>query len=127
MPAIAMITNGPDARSGVDGSSSGAIPVSDATPQTASSATSPSCSSRAWRMTSIPRPADSSVLEAAANAAATSSPTGVAIAKPAFGPVSRTPGVASACRPRKPAADRNASETRKTRASPRTRAAAPVA
>jgi hypothetical protein len=59
------------------------------------------------------------MLEAAANAAAMSKPIGVAIVKPVFGPATTTPGVARACNPRKPAAERKASETRKTRASPR--------
>ena len=38
-------------------------------------------------------------------------------ANPTFGALSRTPGVASACRPRNPALARNASETRISRAS----------
>ena len=81
------------------------------------------------RGSSRPAPASSerSRLDAAANPAATSSPTGVASAKPAFVVGRSTPGVASACRPRKPAAERKASDTRKTRASPRSRAADPVA
>jgi hypothetical protein len=54
-------------------------------------------------------------------------PTGVARTKPAFGVLSRTPGVASACRPRNVAATRKASETKRTRASPRRMAAVPVA
>src|SRR5215216_5449111 len=48
--------------------------------------------------------------DAAAKAPATSRPTGVAITKPVFLPLSRTPGVASACRPRKPALARNVIE-----------------
>ena len=40
-------------------------------------------------------------------------------------PPAARPGVASACRPRKPALAMNASETRKSRASPRRRAASP--
>ena len=65
--------------------------------------------------------------ESAASAPASTSPTGVAITKPRFGLSSRTPGVASACRARKPEAARNESETRWTRRSPRRRAATPVA
>ena len=45
-------------------------------------------------------------------------PTGVAMTNPRFELDSRTPGVARAWRPRKPAADANASETRTSRASP---------
>ena len=69
-----------------------------------------------------PRARQSSSDETAANAEATTSPTGVASSKPAFLP-SRTPGVASACSPRKPALDRHASETRNSRASRRRRPA----
>jgi hypothetical protein len=60
--------------------------------------------------------------DAAANAAAIASPTGVASSKPAFLP-SRTPGVASACSPRNEALARKPSETRKSRASRRDLAA----
>ena len=60
-----------------------------------------------------------------ANTAATTRPTGVAIVKPWFGPSSSTPGVASAWRVRKPAAARNDSEIRNSRASAR-RSAMPL-
>jgi hypothetical protein len=63
-----------------------------------------------------------STAEAAANRLPTTSPMGVASSNPAFGPTS-TPGVASACRPRKPAPAMNASETSSSRASWRRRAA----
>jgi len=45
------------------------------------------------------------------------SPIGVAMTNPLFEPARRTPGVASACRPRNPAAEKNASEIRTRRAS----------
>ncbi len=64
--------------------------------------------------------------DAAAKSDARSRPTGVAITNPAFGESTSTSGVASACRARKPAAVRNASETRKSRASARRLAASPV-
>ena len=65
--------------------------------------------------------------DAAAKPDATSSPIGVAMTKPSVRPSTNTPGVDSACSPRNPAADRKASETRNSRASPRWRAASPVA
>ena len=74
------------------------------------------------RTTSAARAGPSSVADAAAKTPASRSPTGVASSKPAFFP-SRTPGVASACRPRKPALAMSASEMRKSRASRRLRAA----
>ena len=55
-------------------------------------------------------------------APASSSPTGVASSKPAFFP-RRTPGVASACSPKKLALTMHASEMRRRRASRRRRAA----
>ena len=64
-----------------------------------------------------------SIDDQAANTAAIRSPTGVAITNPAFFPSSRTPGVASACSPRKPALERKAIDTRKSRASERREAA----
>lgn len=63
-----------------------------------------------------------SMAEIAANTLPRTSPTGVASSNPAFAPTS-TPGVASACRPRKPAPTMNASETTNRRASCRRRAA----
>ena len=64
--------------------------------------------------------------DAAANPAASTSPTGVAIWNPAFGPSNRTAGVASAWSARNPALERSASETRNSRASPRWPAASLV-
>ena len=61
--------------------------------------------------------------ETAARIEARNNPIGVAITKPVFFPSSSTPGVASACRARKPALVRNASPTKNTRASPRRLAA----
>jgi len=66
--------------------------------------------------------ASSSSDERATKAPPSRSPTGVATSKPAF-LASRTPGVASACNPRKPEVETKASETRKRRASRRRRAA----
>ena len=57
------------------------------------------------------------VTEAAAKNDAMNRPTGVAMTNPAFGESSSTPGVASACRPRKPALARKDNETRTKRAS----------
>ena len=63
----------------------------------------------------------------AANTALTSSPTGIATLKPAWSWVKRTPVVPSACSPMKPPVAMNASESSRTRASPRRFAASPAA
>ena len=55
------------------------------------------------RSTIAARGPASELTEAAANADAISNPIGVATTNPVFGWDRRTPGVASACRPRKPA------------------------
>jgi hypothetical protein len=57
------------------------------------------------------------IADAAAKAEASNSPIGVASTKPAFGPPSTTPGVASACRPKKPALVSSTIETRNSRGS----------
>ena len=60
------------------------------------------------------------------NTAAISSPTGIAILNPDNSPVNRTPGVPTACRPRKPPVAKKAKEISSTRASPRRVAASPA-
>ena len=77
---------------------------------------------RAARRTRSARFPSSSIAADAAKAPASSSPTGVASSKPAFFP-RRTPGVASACSPKKLALTMHASEMRRRRASRRRRAA----
>jgi hypothetical protein len=64
--------------------------------------------------------------EADASSDASNKPTGVAMVNPWLGPASRTPGVASACRARKPALASSAKETRNSRASSRVAAASLV-
>jgi hypothetical protein len=64
----------------------------------------------------------SSADDSRASPLARNSPMGAAIVKPRLLPGSSTPGVASACRPRKPDTAMNASDTRKSRASDRVRA-----
>jgi hypothetical protein len=76
-------------------------------------------SSLVRRITAAAAAVPSSSDERAAKTPPTSRPTGVAITKPAFAPPTRTPGVASAWRPRKPALAMNESEIRKSRASRR--------
>lgn len=63
-----------------------------------------------------------SMAESAASSEASSSPTGVASTKPPFGPPRTTPGVASACRARKPALVNSTMLTRNSRSSPLRRA-----
>jgi hypothetical protein len=60
------------------------------------------------------------------NTAASSNPTGIATLNPDNSPVNRTPGVPTACRPRKPPVAKKASEINNTRASPRRVAASPA-
>ena len=80
--------------------------------QTASRRNSPPVSTGRSRRTAAARATDRSTAEASAKPADTSSPNGVAIWKPAFGPPRMMPGVASAWSDRNPAALRNDSETR---------------
>ena len=121
-PVTAMTVSGPRLASSGRGRSSGGSPSSDTTPQTTITASRPP-RSRAWRRrTASARPGVRSSEETAAKMAASSRPTGVAIANPALRPVSSTCGVARACRSRNPALDRKTSETRNRRASARRRA-----
>ena len=120
-PATAMTASGPRLASSGRGASSGGSPNSDTTAQATINASSPP-RSRAWRRsTASARSGVRSMEETAANTAASSRPTGVAMAKPALRPVSSTWGVARACSSRNPALDRNTSETRNRRASARRR------
>jgi hypothetical protein len=76
-------------------------------------------------MTAAEASGDRSSALSAAKTPAIMRPTGVAITNPAFLWLRSTPGVARACSPRNPALVTNASETRKSRASPSRRAASP--
>ena len=113
----------PSSCSCASGVSSGGSAASDTTAQAARAPPSPPSSSGAARSTAGPARRRARATSNAANPEATTSPTGVASSKPAFFP-SRTPGVASAWSPRKPALARHASETRNRRASRRRRPAA---
>jgi len=100
--------------------------ASETAAQTTIAMSSAFLSTRLRRIKSADLSGLSSSEEAAAKPAPSRSPIGVAITKPLFGDSRRTPGVASACRPRKPALARKVSETRKSRASARRRAASLV-
>ena len=99
---------------------SGGSPVSDTTAQASTTAPSAALISpwASGRAIQPPRPpADS-----AANAEASSSPTGLATTNPVFDPGISTPGVASAWRPRNAAPTSSAIDTRNSRTSPCRRA-----
>ena len=106
----------PPSRGGGGPSRGGSRAIENTAQATISTISPPSRSVRT-RRTSIARGPASGVADAAANTDAMISPTGVAIANPMFGLSRSTPGVTSACRPRNPAVERNASEISVSRAS----------
>src|ERR1700749_4029581 len=84
-------------------------------------------SSDRLRMTTAAKLGDQSTKAAPnPNTAASSNPTGIATLNPDNSPVNSTPGVPTACRPRKPPVAKKASEINNTRASPRRVAASPA-
>ena len=124
---MAITTSQPGAPSTTAALPSGPNRARDAVAQSTMSRASPQSSHAPCRTTARARSSPSRRLDAAAKTDATNRPTGVASVNPGLGVASNTPGVASACRARKPAAARNASDTRSSRASLRSRAAVPVA
>jgi hypothetical protein len=116
----------PSATSGTAVSCSGGSRSTEAAAHNAISTSRPARSQRPHRTAATARWPDRFRLDRTANTEASATPIGVARVKPAFGVSSNTFGVASACNPRNPAADRNASDTNSTRGSPRRSAAAPV-
>ena len=87
-PATAMTVSGPRVASSGRARSSGGSPNSETTAQTASTVNSPPRSRAWWRRMASARSLVRSSEERAANTAASSRPTGVAMANPALRPVS---------------------------------------
>jgi hypothetical protein len=108
--------------SSASGAANGGRASRDSTAHATISRARPPRSSHWWRRTPAARAGGRLAEDATANPAPRNSPTGVATAKPVFGPGSSTAGVASACSSRKPALARNVSETSSRRASWRRRA-----
>ena len=126
-PTPATAPSGPPTSFGVTGLRSGGTLATETIAQATSTQTTIASSSRACRTIRSDAGSPYSTAEAAAKAPATTRPIGVARTKPAFFPARMTPGVASACSPRKPALTANASPIRSSRPSRRRRALSVIA
>ena len=102
-PRPPRIVSGPTPSLTGGGPSKGGSRASEKSPRPPSATMRPPSSTGRTRSTVRARGPAIALVEAAANIDARTSPTGVAMTNPAFGCSSRTPGVASACRPRNPA------------------------
>ena len=109
------------------GSRSGGSPATETTAQTPMIASTNASSARAACTIRSDASSRYSTAEAAAKAPANTKPIGVASTNPALPPSTTTFGVASACRPRKPALTRNARPISSSRASRRRRPASLIA